>query len=115
MIPPYPSITPSLTSAPLSILTIPGKGRGVFAKRTIPAGEVVEISPVLCISNKEYYGREVGAREDDSGMKGVEASVLRGYVFTWKGKEGGMALALGIGEPLLRVKKKNSLINAPGL
>lgn len=24
--------------------------------------------------------------------------MLRGYVFTWKGREGGMALALGMGE-----------------
>lgn len=64
----------------------------MFATRRIPAGETVELSPVLCISDHEYYG---GGNKGDG--KGVEGSSLKGYVFTWKGKEGGMAVALGIG------------------
>lgn len=109
-LPAYPSITPTLTSAPLTILNVPGKGRGVFATRPIAAGEVIEISPVLCISNEEYYGREQGTKQEEESRgktgeerKGVDGTVLRGYVFTWKGVEGGMALALGIGETLLNV------------
>lgn len=86
----YPSRTPTLTSAPVIIsAATAGKGRGVFATRAIPAGEVIEISPVLCIPAKEYYD-------------GVDRSVLSGYVFTWKGIEGGMALALGLGTSRIR-------------
>ncbi|KWU45978.1 SET domain-containing protein, partial [Rhodotorula sp. JG-1b] len=63
----------------------PAVGRGVFATCDIPAGEVIEISPVLVLGEEEYTGR-----------KKVEASQLRGYVFTW-GRDGSMAVALGIG------------------
>lgn len=91
--PTYPAITPTLHSSPIEILSTEGKGRGVYAKQDLAAGTVVDISPVLLLSNEEYYG---GGKEGDG--KGVEGSVLRGYVFTWKGKEGGMALALGLGE-----------------
>ncbi|KAK4051644.1 tRNA-specific adenosine deaminase subunit tad3 [Microbotryomycetes sp. JL201] len=90
--PSYPRLTPTLHSAPVEIKADDTKGRGVYAARDILAGTTIDISPVLLISSKEYYG----GGEPGEG-KGVEGSVLRGYVFTWKGKEGGMALALGLG------------------
>ncbi|KAM0789684.1 hypothetical protein ACM66B_006545 [Microbotryomycetes sp. NB124-2] len=90
--PSYPLLTPSLHSAPIEIRSSDRKGRGVFATRDIQPGTIVDISPVLLISNGEYYG----GGEPGQGL-GVEGSVLRGYVFTWKGREGGMALALGLG------------------
>lgn len=92
----YPPATPHLTRAPIEIATRDSSvGRGVFATEDIPAGQVIEISPVLVLSQEEYKGRKEGA-EDDGVLKGVEASQLRGYVFTW-GRDGSMAVALGIG------------------
>ncbi|GAA5858948.1 hypothetical protein JCM8547_007169 [Rhodosporidiobolus lusitaniae] len=93
---PYPEATPHLTRAPVAVLTKdPAVGRGVFATDSIQAGEVVEISPVLVLSEEEYKGRKKG-EEDDGTLKGVEASQLRGYVFSW-GRNGSMAVALGLG------------------
>ncbi|KAK4701674.1 tRNA-specific adenosine deaminase 3, partial [Phenoliferia sp. Uapishka_3] len=90
--PTYPTLTPILHRSPITILSTPEKGRGVFATEDLPMGFLVDISPVLLLSSEEYYG---GGKEGEG--KGVEGSVLRGYVFTWKGREGGMALALGVG------------------
>jgi SET domain-containing protein len=59
-----------------------GKGRGVFARRPIRKGEVIERVPVLVMSAEEYVG-------------GVDQSPLAGYVFAWG--EGQIALALGYG------------------
>ncbi|KAI5481377.1 Set and Cytidine deaminase-like domain containing protein [Pseudohyphozyma bogoriensis] len=88
--PDYPPLTPLAARAPIAILSTPSKGRGVFATESIAAGTVVEISPILLLSKEEYYG---GGKEGD--LLGVEGSMLRGYVFSWRG--GGMALALGLG------------------
>ncbi|GAA5930466.1 Tad3p [Sporobolomyces koalae] len=94
---PYPPVTPHLTRAPLQILTKdPALGRGVFASQDIPAGQIVEISPVLVLSEKEYRGFDPRQQQSAGELKGVEASQLRGYVFTW-GKSGEMAVALGLG------------------
>ncbi|KAK7690340.1 hypothetical protein QCA50_006997 [Cerrena zonata] len=59
-----------------------GKGRGVFASRSIPAQTVVEISPVLLLNKDEYesYGKH---------------TVIAHYTFKWP--DGRMALALGLG------------------
>ncbi|KAK7048268.1 histone-lysine methyltransferase Set7, partial [Favolaschia claudopus] len=59
-----------------------GKGRGVFAAQAIPAHILVESSPVLLLEKEEYeqHGR---------------FTVLDHYTFKWK--NGRMALALGIG------------------
>ncbi len=57
-----------------------GKGRGVFARRAIAEGEVMETCPVLVVS--------AGSIEDFTAGIG-------GYVFEW-GK-GTLALALGFG------------------
>jgi len=71
----------------------------VYATAPIPAGTLVDISPVLLLTEAEYYGRrEDGTVCGPGELRGVEGSQLRGYVFTWKGREGGMALALGMGE-----------------
>ncbi|GAA5904845.1 hypothetical protein JCM6882_003221 [Rhodosporidiobolus microsporus] len=92
----YPPATPHLTRAPVAIMTKdPAVGRGVYATADIPAGEVVEISPVLVLGDEEYKGRRRG-EESDGTLKGVEASQLRGYVFSW-GRDGSMAVALGLG------------------
>ncbi|KAJ6512192.1 cytidine deaminase-like protein [Mycena vitilis] len=59
-----------------------GKGRGVFAAREIPSRTVVESSPVLLLGKEEYetHGR---------------FTILDHYTFKWK--NGAMALALGLG------------------
>lgn len=59
-----------------------GKGQGVFARRSIREGEVIERVPVLVMSLKEY-------------ASGVDQSLLGGYVFAWG--EDQIALALGYG------------------
>ncbi|GAA6009764.1 hypothetical protein JCM11491_001090 [Sporobolomyces phaffii] len=97
---PYPAVTPHLTRAPVEILTKdPALGRGVFASEDISAGQVVEISPVLVLGEREYRGfnpKDQREASDRGELRGVEASQLRGYVFTW-GKNGDMAVALGLG------------------
>jgi SET domain-containing protein len=61
----------------------PGKGRGVFARRRIGRGEVIERSPVIVIPAAEW-GR-------------VESTVFFDYTFTW-GRDGqDAAVALGYG------------------
>ncbi|KAI9568605.1 hypothetical protein HD554DRAFT_2022042 [Boletus coccyginus] len=62
--------------------TTKGKGRGVFATQAIPPRTVIEISPVLLFSKREY---------DDHGKHTLFAH----YTFNWR--DGRMALALGLG------------------
>ncbi|EPQ51006.1 hypothetical protein GLOTRDRAFT_81597 [Gloeophyllum trabeum ATCC 11539] len=59
-----------------------GKGRGVFATRRIDPQTVIEISPVLLFTKDEYrdHGRH---------------TVIDHYTFKWR--DGRMALALGLG------------------
>jgi SET domain-containing protein len=59
-----------------------GKGRGVFALRPIRKGEEIERVPVLVMGADEY-------------ARGVDQTLLAGYVFAWG--EGQIALALGYG------------------
>jgi SET domain-containing protein len=59
-----------------------GKGRGVFARRPIRRGEVIERVPVIVLSGKEYEN-------------GIHESLLGAYVFSWG--DGQIALALGYG------------------
>src|SRR4051812_34789070 len=59
-----------------------GKGRGVFARRPIRKGEVIERVPVLILEEEDY-------------RKGMDGTLLAGYVFAWG--EGQIALALGYG------------------
>ena len=61
---------------------VPGKGLGVFARRPIGEGEVIERVPVLVLPDDEIEDGESGTR-------------LANYCFEW-GK-GTVALALGYG------------------
>ena len=58
------------------------KGLGVFARRAIRKGELIERVPLLILSTAEYAA-------------GVDQSLLAGYVFAWG--DGEYALALGYG------------------
>ncbi|KAH9911503.1 uncharacterized protein B0H18DRAFT_892713 [Fomitopsis serialis] len=71
-----------LNSSGLRIGHSSGKGRGVYAARTLEPRTVVEISPVLLFSKAEYeeHGRH---------------TLLDHYTFRWR--DGRMALALGLG------------------
>ena len=69
-------ILPSLTFA----LT-PGMGRGVFTSEDIPAGTVVEVSPVIVMSGKE--------------RKLLDQTLLHDYIFEWGADRGQCAMALG--------------------
>ncbi|KAG2151367.1 hypothetical protein DEU56DRAFT_777532 [Suillus clintonianus] len=64
------------------IKTAEGKGRGVYASRIIPPQTVIEVSPVLLFTRTEY---------EDHGRH----TILDHYTFKWR--DGRMALALGLG------------------
>ncbi len=69
-------------SASIEVKRIKGKGRGVFARRLIRKGEVIEVVPMLVLTAEEFEG-------------GVSATTLSNYFFAW-GKNS-VALALGYG------------------
>lgn len=71
----------------LHVVERPGRGRGVFASRHIPAGTLLEDAPVLVLTKEQW---EEGRMDD---------TILGEYGFCWSG--GGMALGLGIGESRL--------------
>lgn len=58
------------------------KGRGVFARRAIPKGAIIERVPVIIIALKDIMG-------------GLDASVLKRYVFIRS--KSTVAIALGFG------------------
>jgi uncharacterized protein len=62
----------------IAVKRIRGKGRGVFARRAIAAGTVIEVVPVLTLP------------ADD-----VEATALAGHCFVWS--RGTVGLPLGYG------------------
>jgi SET domain-containing protein len=66
----------------VEVRQVKGKGRGVFARRTIAKGEVFERVPVLVLPIEEIQSVD--------GWSG-----LAGYCFNWG--EGTVALALGYG------------------
>lgn len=66
----------------IEVKRITGKGRGVFARRRIPAGTVFEQVPVIVLPDVEV-------------LEAAEHSVLANYVFDWG--RGTVALALGFG------------------
>jgi SET domain-containing protein len=70
MIMPYLTVAPSTKG-----------GNGVFTTKSIPAGTVVEISPVLVFSAKE--------------RKTIEKTRLFDYIFEWGPRHRMAALALG--------------------
>jgi SET domain-containing protein len=66
----------------IEVKRVKGKGRGVFARRPIRKGEIIETVPMLVLSQKEY--------ED-----GVHGTSLSSYCFDWGRNQ--VALALGFG------------------
>ena len=64
----------------------PPRDRGVYTtgSQVIPAGSLVEESPVLVFSKEEWEDR-------------ARHTLLQHYTFVW-GKQGSMAIALGMGE-----------------
>ena len=66
----------------VEVRPVEGKGLGVFARRPIRKGEVIERAPLIIIPGPEY-------------LAGVDKSLLAGYVFAWG--DGQYALALGFG------------------
>ena len=66
----------------VKVKRIPGKGRGVFARRDIKKDTEIERVPMLVIPERDIY------REEGDGM-------LSEYVFAWGKKT--VALALGYG------------------
>lgn len=81
----------------LPVVSVPGRGRGVFASDPIPANTLLEEAPVLLLSQKEW---EDGKMND---------TILGEYGFCWSG--GGMALGLGIGESLQCRPRKDCAAN----
>ena len=79
---------------------IPGKGRGVFARRTIPAGTVFERVPVLVFPSEEV-------------LESTENPVLANYVFDWG--QGTVALALGFGSMYNHSYSPNARYDDEGL
>ncbi|GJE88341.1 SET domain-containing cytidine deaminase-like protein [Phanerochaete sordida] len=71
-----------LNSTGCHIRYIEGKGRGVFASRQLPRNELIEVSPVLLFTPEEYEAHG-------------KYTVLDHYTFKWR--DGRMALALGLG------------------
>ena len=61
----------------------PGKGRGVFARRPIAAGEVFETAPVLVVPAAEWSS--------------IEKTVFFDYTFEWGWEGETAAIALGYG------------------
>ena len=72
----------ALPNARIEVRPAGDKGRGVFARRAIRKGEVIERVPLLVLSAEEYND-------------GPNRSMLAGYVFAWG--DGQFALALGYG------------------
>ena len=70
MIQPYLFIGPSA-----------GKGRGVFTRRAIPAGTVIEVSPVLVMSGEE--------------RKLLDQTLLHDYIFEWGDLRDKCGMAMG--------------------
>lgn len=71
-------------SSQLKVLNTRHMGRGVFARESIPAGTLIEVSPVLLVSNLEYKQHI------------LEKTIFESYLFTWS-RAGDYALALGLG------------------
>lgn len=66
----------------LSVKLTNKKGRGVFTKRGIPAGVVVECSPVIVMEQKD---REY-----------LDKTLLHDYIFEWGLKQDKCCMALGL-------------------
>lgn len=76
----------------LYVRIVDGKGRGVFARRLIRQGEVLDQSPVIVIAAKEW--------------ESIERTILFNYCYGW-GDD--MALALGMGSLFNHSYQPNTL------
>jgi SET domain-containing protein len=74
----YPS---NPNSRSVSLRSVPGRGRGVFARRNIPKGELIERAPVIVIPEKQWPD--------------IEGSVLSDYAFDWGERDEQAVIALG--------------------
>ena len=83
----------------IEVKRIKGKGRGVFARRPIRKGEVIETVPVIVLSAEDYE-------------EGVSGTVLAHYGFEWG--RGRMALALGYGSLYNHSYRPNARYNDVG-
>ena len=63
---------------PLAVSNIPGKGRGVIARRKFVAGEVIERCPVIVLDEGETIPRPLGE-----------------YTFRWAGNRDAVVLGFG--------------------
>ena len=66
----------------LFVDTTEGKGKGVFTKERIPAGTIIEVSPVLVMS-----------REDKNFLN---KTLLHDYIFDWGKEKDKCCMALGL-------------------
>ena len=80
-------------SEAVEVKRVKGKGQGVFARRPIRKGEVIERVPVLVLEEEDY-------------RQGMDGTLLAGYVFAWG--EGQIALALGYGSQYNHSFKPNA-------
>jgi SET domain-containing protein len=70
-----------MISSFLTIQTSPKRGRGVFATKNISKGTVIEVSPVIVLTEKE--------------RKTIEKTLLFHYIFEWGNDKKSAAVALG--------------------
>ena len=59
-----------------------GKGRGVFTRERIPAGTVIEVSPVIVMSAEDRVH--------------LDKTLLHDYIFVWGKEERQCCMALGL-------------------
>lgn len=86
-----------------------GKGRGVFSKKDIKAGEIVEISPVIIISGKyakysnvpEQHVYMIDEKKIHSSVGTISPKEIKNITFNWseltKNGEKDTCVALGYG------------------
>lgn len=91
----------------LEVVELPGKGRGVVARRAFAPGELIERAPVLVIAPEAW------ARIEPR----LEGSGIEGYAFLWPPDQQSAALAMGYGSfynhaftPNARYEKRPELL-----
>jgi SET domain-containing protein len=67
----------------LEIKLIPGRGRGIFAKREFKNGETIEISPIIILGKND--------------TSRINPTNLYNYYFSWGDDSKSSAIALGYG------------------
>ncbi len=72
-----------LASFPVSVVLVPGRGRGVVAARPIAKGELIERAPVIVVDARE--------------LEAIRSTRLARYYFEWGENEDQGAIVLGYG------------------